>query len=56
MNKAIFIPIIALAVMLIQRFSGFTFSSEELQIISDAILALAVLLGILADPKKGSKE
>ena len=52
MNKAILIPILALAMLIIQRVVGFQFSSVELQVINDGLLSLAVLLGILTDPKK----
>lgn len=52
MNRVMLIPIIALAVLFIQKIIGFEFTSEELQIINDGILSLAVLLGILSDPKK----
>jgi uncharacterized membrane protein len=52
MNKAILVPILALAVLIIQRVVGFQFSSVELQVINDGLLSLAVLLGILTDPKK----
>lgn len=55
MNKIIIIPIIALVMMFIQKLAGFQFSSEEMQIINDGVLSLAVLLGILADPKKKDK-
>ena len=44
MNKAIFLPIIALGVMVFQKITNFQFSSQEVQIISDGALALAVFL------------
>lgn len=56
MNKAIFLPIIALGVMVFQKITNFQFSSQEVQIISDGALALAVFLGILSDPKKKKSE
>lgn len=52
MSKVVLVPIIALVVMLTQKMIGFQFSSEELQVINDGMLSLAVLIGILTDPKK----
>jgi uncharacterized membrane protein len=52
MNKMILIPIIALVLMTVQKVLGFEFSTEELQIINDGLLAIAVLIGILTNPKK----
>lgn len=52
MNKIILLPIVALVMMFVQKIAGFQFSSSELQVVNDGVLSLAVLLGILADPKK----
>lgn len=52
MNKIILVPIIALCILFAQKVIGFEFTSEEMQIVNDGILSLAVLLGILSDPKK----
>ncbi len=51
-SKVVFLPLIALGMMTIQKMSGFSFSSEEIQIINDAMLALAVLVGVMSDPHK----
>lgn len=53
MNKALYIPIIALVILLAQRILHFEFTSQEVQIIQDGLLAIIVLLGIFTDPKKG---
>jgi uncharacterized membrane protein len=55
MSKTILVPIFALGMLFVQRVAGFEFSSIELQIINDGLLSIAVLLGILSDPKKPSK-
>lgn len=52
MSRIIIVPIIALVILFVQKIVGFEFTSEELQIVNDGILSLAVLLGILSDPKK----
>ncbi len=39
----------------VSKVMGFQFSSEELQILNDGMLSLAVLIGILIDPKKKDK-
>lgn len=49
-SKVVFLPIIALAMMVGQKMTGFSFSSEEIQIINDGLLALAVLIGVMSDP------
>lgn len=51
-SKVVFLPIIALGMMTVQKMSGFSFSSEEIQIINDGLLALAVLIGVMSDPHK----
>ena len=52
MNKAIIVPIIALIMLAAQRILHVEFSSAEMQIVTDGALAVAVLIGILTDPKK----
>lgn len=52
MNKALLVPVLALVMLFTQKIVGFEFSSEELQVVNDGILAVAVLIGILSDPKK----
>lgn len=51
-SKAILLPVVALVMMTVQKMSGFSFSSEEVQIINDGLLALAVLIGVMSDPHK----
>jgi hypothetical protein len=51
-SKVVLLPIFALGMMTVQKMSGFSFSSEEIQIINDAMLALAVLIGVMSDPHK----
>ncbi len=55
MSKVVFVPIFALVLLFVQKVMGFQFSSEELQILNDGMLSLAVLIGILIDPKKKDK-
>lgn len=52
MNKMLIAPIIALLVLFFQKILGFEFNSSELQIVNDGMLSLAILFGILSDPKK----
>ena len=52
MNKAIILPIIALAALFSQRLLHIEWTHEDLQTINDGILALTALLGIFMNPKK----
>jgi uncharacterized membrane protein len=52
MSKVVLVPIFALVLLFVQKIMGFQFSNEELQILNDGMLSLAVLIGILSDPKK----
>lgn len=51
-SKVVLLPIIALVMMTAQKMLGVEFSAIEIQIINDALLALAVLLGVVTDPHK----
>lgn len=51
-SKVVFLPIIALAMLAGQKIAGIQFSSQELQIVNDGLLALAVVIGIISDPHK----
>lgn len=51
-SKVVFLPIIALAMLAGQKIVGVEFSSQEIQIINDGLLALAVLIGVMSDPHK----
>lgn len=55
-SKAVFLPLIALGMLTFQKMSGFTFSSAEIQILSDGLLALAVVIGVMTDPHKPEDE
>mgnify|MGYP006279099601 CR=1 FL=1 len=52
MNKAIIVPIIALAVLFSQKFLHITWSNEEMQTLQEGLLSIIVLVGILTNPKK----
>lgn len=55
-SKVVLLPIIALAMMTAQKMLGMEFSATEIQIINDALLALAVLIGVMSDPHKPDEE
>ena len=54
-SKIILLPIIALGMLTVQKILGFEFSSQEMQIINDGLLALAVLIGVMSDPHKSEE-
>jgi len=51
-SRVVLLPIFALVILTIQKMAGFEFEASEIQIINDAMLALAVLLGVMSDPHK----
>lgn len=49
-SKVVLLPIIALVMLTAQKVVGVEFTSQEIQILTDGLLALAVMIGIMSDP------
>lgn len=53
MNKALLAPIVALFLLVFKQFFGIEFDDNALDVITDGILSLILLIGIFMEPKKG---
>ena len=49
-------PIVSLAILALQKVTGYEFSSAEFQMVSDALLSLMILLGFAASPTVDKDE
>jgi uncharacterized membrane protein len=54
MNKALIAPIVAAALLLLKQLFGVELSSETADAITNAVLAIVMLVGIFLDPRKSS--
>ena len=44
------VPMVSLALLVLQKITGYQFSNTDIQMVSDAILSVMVLLGFAAAP------
>lgn len=49
-SKVVFLPVIALVMLTAQKILDVEFTTFEIQILTDGLLALAVMIGIMSDP------
>lgn len=52
MNKALIVPIIALFALVIKHAFGYTLPQEAIDVITDSVLSITTLIGILMHPVK----
>lgn len=52
MNKTIIAPIIALVLLLVKQLTGFEFTQPEIDVLTDGVLAVTALVGIIINHKK----
>ncbi len=54
LNKALIYPIIALVALLVKLLFNIELRDEEVDIIIEGILAVAIMVGIFTNPKKNT--
>ncbi len=52
MNKQLLIPIIALVLLMVKQLTGIQFTTEEVDVIIEGVLAIVVAIGFFTNPKK----
>lgn len=51
MNKKLLLPIVALIVLLSKELSGIEFNNQQIDILTEGILAITTAIGLFMNPK-----